>query len=164
MDFYSGSEPHKFISFHLGEEINGQPRQTSTENETKPPSEHTGVEADPGLTTIDTPIASTQPEELTGQDKSKSPSVSLISRLFGSESSGSNESCGTYITCKMNRIEEAVARESTEASEPAGRESGRSYSLLLFRDVSLVGNRLMSPQLSHFLILLLEVSSRILLI
>ena len=123
MDSYSGSEPRKFIFFHLGEEINGQPRQTSTENETEPPSEHTGVEADPGLTTIDTPIASTQPGELTGQDESKSPSVSLISRLFGSESSGSNESCGTYITCKMNQMKEAVARESAEASEPAGRES-----------------------------------------
>ena len=80
MDSYSGSEPRKIISFHLGEEINGQPRQTSTENETEPPSELTGVEADPGLTTTEIPIASTQPEEFTGQDRSKSPScVGLIS-------------------------------------------------------------------------------------
>ena len=29
MDSYSGSEPRKFISFHLGEENNGQPAQES---------------------------------------------------------------------------------------------------------------------------------------
>ena len=35
MDSYSGSEPRKFISFHLGKENVGQPQQTSCEPESE---------------------------------------------------------------------------------------------------------------------------------
>ena len=31
-----------------------------------------------------------------------SPSQSLISKFFATDSSGSNENCGTYITCKIS--------------------------------------------------------------
>ena len=39
------------------------------------------------------------------------------------DSSGSNESCGTYITCKMSQMEEAAARDFVEVTETAQRES-----------------------------------------
>ena len=52
-----------------------------------------------------------------------SPTVSVMSRLFGTESSGSNESCGTYIVCKMSQLEEAAAKEFTEVAATAERES-----------------------------------------
>ena len=53
----------------------------------------------------------------------QSPSQSLISRFFATDSSGSNESCGTYITCKMSQMEEAAARDFAEVTETAQRES-----------------------------------------
>ena len=46
-----------------------------------------------------------------------------MSRLFDTENSGSNESCGTYITCKMSQLEEAAANEFTEVPATAERES-----------------------------------------
>ena len=52
-----------------------------------------------------------------------SPNLSLITRLFATHSSGSNESCGTYITCKMSQLEEAAAKEFAEVTEFAQRES-----------------------------------------
>ena len=51
------------------------------------------------------------------------PSQSLVSRFFGKDSSGSNESCGTYITCKMIQMEEAAATDFAEVTEMAQRES-----------------------------------------
>ena len=53
----------------------------------------------------------------------QSPSQSLISRFFATDSSGSNESCGTYITYKMSQMEEAAARDFAEVTETAHRES-----------------------------------------
>ena len=32
MDFYAGSQPRSFISFRLGEILNGQPAQNTEEN------------------------------------------------------------------------------------------------------------------------------------
>ena len=51
----------------------------------------------------------------------QSPSESLISRFFATDSSGSNKSCGTYITCKMSQMEEAAARDFAEVTETAQR-------------------------------------------
>ena len=53
----------------------------------------------------------------------RSPSQSLTSRFFGTDSSEPNESCGNYITCKMSQLEEAAAKDSAEVTEMAQRES-----------------------------------------
>ena len=52
-----------------------------------------------------------------------SPNQSLISRRFATDNSGSNESCGTYITCKMTQLDDAAAEEFTAMTELAQRES-----------------------------------------
>ena len=52
-----------------------------------------------------------------------SPSLVLISSRFATDSSGSNESCGTYITCKMSQLEETAAKEFTEVTQRAVREN-----------------------------------------
>ena len=80
------------------------------------------LEVASGLTTNELLVAQAQSVEQTRQEKPDSPSPTLFSRLFGSESSGSNESCGTYITCKMSQMEETAAREFNAVTESAGRE------------------------------------------
>ena len=109
--------------FHLGEETNGQPRQIPIVSATEPRNEQPSLEVAPGLTTSERPMAQAQSVEQTRQKKPDSLSPTLFSRLFGSESSGSNESCGTYITCKMSQMEETVAREFSAVTQSAGRES-----------------------------------------
>ena len=52
-----------------------------------------------------------------------SPNLSLISRFFATDSSASNESCGTYITCKMSQLADAAAKDFTEVTLTAGRKS-----------------------------------------
>ena len=122
MDIYSGREPRKFISFRLDKENNGQPQQTPTEIETTTISEQLDANTAPQS---DIPDQESQAQEPMDQETSQpqvSPTVSVMSRLFGTESSGSNESCGTYITCKMSQIEEAAAKEFTEVAATAERE------------------------------------------
>ena len=123
MDSYSGSEPRNFISFHLGKENIGLPQQTSCEpesitnpeqlasNET-PAVESTGLSISPA-TEVDQEV--TQPQQ--------SPGPSLVSRFFATDSSGSNESCETYITCKLNQLAEKVALETSEVTEFSQKES-----------------------------------------
>ena len=45
------------------------------------------------------------------------PNPFMISRLFVSDSRGSNKRRGTYITCKMSQLEEASIRDFTEVTE-----------------------------------------------
>ena len=123
MDSYSGSELRKFIYFHLGNKIIGQPQQTSCEpesitnakqlasNET-PATESTGLSISPA-TEVDQDVA--QPQQ--------SPGPSLVSRFFATDSSGSNESCETYITCKLNQLAQKVALKTTEVTEFSQKES-----------------------------------------
>ena len=123
MDTYSGSEPRKFISFRLDKENNGQPQQTPTEMETTTVTEQEDANTAPQS---DIPDQEKQAQEPMVQETSQpqaSPTVSVLSRFFGTESSGSNESRGTYITCKMSQLEEAAAKEFTEVTATADRES-----------------------------------------
>ena len=121
MDSYSGSKPRKFISFQLGEEKNGQPAQESGITE----PEDNFVQAVPMETNLVTPSEQSvqQAESMDQGAVQQSPSQSLISRFFATDNSGSNESCGTYITCKMSQMEEAAARDLAEVTETAQRES-----------------------------------------
>ena len=123
MDSYSGSEPRKFISFHLGKKNIGQPQQTSCEHEsiTNPEQlasnetlaiESTGLSISPA-TEVDQEVA--QPQQ--------SPGPSLVSRIVATDSSGSNERCETYITCKLNQLAEMVALETSEVTEFSQKES-----------------------------------------
>ena len=123
MDSYSGSEPRKFISFHLGKENIGQPQQTScepksatnpvqlTSNEA-PVIESTSLSISP-VTTVDQEVA--QPQQ--------SPGPSLVSRFFATDSSGSNESCETHLTCKLNQLAEKVVLETSEVTEFSQKEA-----------------------------------------
>ena len=125
MDSYSGSERRKFFSFHLGEEKNGQPAQEPEAMEPEGSSTQAII--------MDTEVVS--PTERSEQQAvamdqgatqlQQSPSQSLISQFFGTDSSGSNESCGTYITCKMSQMEQAAAKDFAEVTETAQRESVR---------------------------------------
>ena len=115
MDSYSGSEPRNFISFHLGEENQDQPQQTLVENETAAPNTLPEAIESPRRTTIEEVHTSTEAVDQGSSQQQSSPSLSLMSRLFATDSSGSNESCGTCITCKMSqfntcKLEEAAAK------------------------------------------------------
>ena len=92
MDSYSGSEPCKFISFHLGKENIGQPQQTSCEPEPITIPEQL---ASNETLAIESPRLSISPATEVDQEVTQpqhSPGPSMISRLFGTDSSGSNES------------------------------------------------------------------------
>ena len=80
------------------------------------------MEAD-GVTSAEQPAQQTEPMDQGAPQLQRSHSQSLISRFFAIDSSGSNESCGTYITCKMSQMEEAVANHFTEITEMVQRES-----------------------------------------
>ena len=123
MDTYSGSEPRKFISFHLDKENNGQPQQTPTEIEVTTVAEQSDANTAAQSAIPDQEEPAQEPMDQGTSQPQASPTVSLMTRLFGSESSGSNESCGTYITCKMSQLEEAAAKEFTEVTATAERES-----------------------------------------
>ena len=123
MDTYSGSEPRKFISFRLDKENNGQPEQTPTEIETTTAAEQLDANTAPQSGTPDQENQAQEPMVQETSQLQTSPTVSVMSRLFGTENSGSNESCGTYITCKMSQLEEAAAKEFTEVAAKAERES-----------------------------------------
>ena len=123
MDSHSGSEPRKFLSFRLGKENKDQPQQTPVETEmsTVPEQSETGGAYQP-ITPNEMDDQREPMDEGFPQHQS-SPNLSLVSRLFATDSSGSNGSCGTYITCKMSQLEEAAAEEFTEMTELAQRES-----------------------------------------
>ena len=123
MDTYSESEPRKFISFRLDKENNGQPQQTSTELETTTVVEQLDANTAPQSNTPDQEKQAQEPMVQETSQPQASPTISVMSRLFGTESSGSNESCGTYITCKMSQLEEAAAKEFTEVTATTERES-----------------------------------------
>ena len=81
MDFFSGSESRNFISFHLGEEMSGQPTQENPEE----------METNPSSSTPQAIIKETQvTEDLEATNE----------RLSASDS----ESCGTYFTRKVESL------------------------------------------------------------
>ena len=123
MDTYSGSEPRNFISFRLDKENKGQPQQTPTEIETTTVAEQLDANTAPQSDTPDRENQAQAPMDQETIQPQASPTVSVMSRFFGTGSSGSNESCGTYITCKMSQLEEAAAKEFTEVAATAERES-----------------------------------------
>ena len=110
MDSYSGSKLRKFTSFRLGKENDGRQLETSIETDMEPCLEQrTTVETyviEPTGHDVDQDrqacLGTLQLQETHGQ--------SLISRFFATDSSGSNESCETNITCKMNQLAERVAK------------------------------------------------------
>ena len=125
MDLYSGSEPRKFISFHLGKEDIGQPQQTSCDPE--PITNPEQLASDETLA-IESPRLSISPATELDQEATlpqHSPGPSLVSRLFATDSSGSNESCETYLTCKLNQLTEKIALETPEVAEFSQKESIR---------------------------------------
>ena len=99
------------------------------------PLQHTSeVETIPGtflLEAVTTPdIASTtnatgQPEQLDSVPTVTTSfyPVAIVQFFFASDSSGSNGSGGTYITCKMSELEEAAPTEFVEETDFARRES-----------------------------------------
>ena len=64
-----------------------------------------------------------EPEDQGAEQLQQSPSPTLVSMFLATDSSGSTESCGTYITCKMSQLEEAAAKDFAEVTEAAQRES-----------------------------------------
>ena len=80
-------------------------------NET-PVIESTGLSVSPA-TEVDQDVARLQ----------QSPGPSLISRFFATDGSGSNQSCETCITCKLNQLAEKVALETPEVTEFSQKES-----------------------------------------
>ena len=125
MDSYSGSEPRKFISFHLGEEKNGQPTQEPESVESTTESLQTSTERTEEVISADPLPQQAVPMDQRTPQLQCSPNQSLVSRIFGTDSSGSNDGCGTYITCKMSQTEEAAAKDFAEVTEMAQRESIR---------------------------------------
>ena len=123
MDSYSGSEPRKFISFHFGKEKTAQPTREpeSTEMTTNPVQ--SGVEEAHELIPAVPPTEQTETMDLESLRLNRSPSQSLISLFFATDSSGSNENCGIYNTCKTSQVEEAAAKYFTELTDQAQRES-----------------------------------------
>ena len=109
--------------FHLGEENSGQPQQTSNDPESTPFLEQ--------LATNDTPIIEPSSIDIRQANQGDqeaiqphhSPGPSIISRFFATDSSGSNESCETYITWKWNQLTERVALDMYEITEFAKKES-----------------------------------------
>ena len=123
MDSYSGSQPRKFISFHLGEEKNGQPTQDLKVIDTEDNSDQTAaMETNPTVSEGQSELQ-VEPEDQRAEQLQQSPSPTLVSRFLATDSSGSLESCGTYITCKMSQLEEAAAKDFAEVTEAAQRES-----------------------------------------
>ena len=83
-----------------------------------------------------------------------SPNLSLISRLFATDSSGSKKSCGTYITCKMSPLEEAAAKEFTEVTEMAQWETVSEFLAITPNAQQHESNRL--PETSHPVVVFLD--------
>ena len=123
MDSYSGSEPRKFISFHLGKEIIGQPQQTSCDPESATNPEQLASNETPAIQSTGFSISPATDVDQEVAQPQQSPGPSLISRFFATQSSGSNESCETYITCKLNQLAVKVALETSEVTEFSQQES-----------------------------------------
>ena len=123
MDSYSGSQPRKFISFQLGEGKNGQPTQDLKVIDTEDNSDQTAaMETNPTVSEEQSELQA-EPEDQRAEQLQQSPSPTLVSRFLATDSSGSTESCGTYITCKMSQLEEAAAKDFAEVTEAAQCES-----------------------------------------
>ena len=120
MDSYSGSELCKFTSFHLDKK--------------KLANRHKSLKVLNLQLSHFKPVLSGQkrlflltqkdPQQTVPMDQGTpqlecSPSQSLLSQFFGTDSSGSIESCGTYITYKMSQMEEAAAKDFAEVTEMA---------------------------------------------
>ena len=123
MDSYSGSQPRKLIFFQLGEEKNGQPTQDPKAIETEDNSDQTAAMETNPIVSDEQSVLQAEPEDQRAEQLQQSPSPTLISRFLATDSSGSTESCGTYITCKMSQLEEAAAEDFAEVTEAAQRES-----------------------------------------
>ena len=123
MDSYSGSEPRKFISFHLGKEDIGQPQQTSCDPEPIANPEQLASDETPAIESPRPSISSATEVDQEATQPQHSPGPSLVSRLFATDSSGSNESCETYITCKLNQLTEKITLETPEFAEFSQKES-----------------------------------------
>ena len=123
MDSYSGREPRKFISFHVGKENNDQPQQTPVETEMATIPEQTKMGETHQLITSSQANEHSEPMNKGSSRQQVSPNLSLLFRLFATDSSGSKESWGTYITCKMSQLEEAAAKKFVEVTEFAQRKS-----------------------------------------
>ena len=123
MDSYSGSQPRKFSSFQLGEEKNGQPTQDLKVIETEDNSAQTAAMETNPIVSDEQSELQAEPEDQRAEQLQQSPSLTLISRFLATDSSGSTESCGTYIACKMSQLEEAAAKDFAEVTEAAQRES-----------------------------------------
>ena len=122
MDSYSGCEPRKFIFVHLSDETTCQFTQTPTETGLVPPFDQLDSVVPPQPTASSRTNGQTQEWDKRAHELHHSPNPSLISRYFGSDSSDSNESCGTYITCKMRQIEEVASMEFTEVTDSHNRK------------------------------------------
>ena len=93
MDLYSRSEPRKFVSFRLGKKNKDQPQQTPVENETATGTSQPEATERQRQTTIDEVHTRSEPMDQGSSQQQDSPSLSLISRLFATDSSESKESC-----------------------------------------------------------------------
>ena len=109
MDSYSGSESRNFISFHLGKEKNDQPTQEPESAESTTEQLQTSAERTEEFDSADPLPQQAVPMDQGIPQLQRSPSQSLFSRYFGTDSSDSNKSCGTYFTCKMSQMDEAAA-------------------------------------------------------
>ena len=123
MDSYSGSEPRKFISFHLGKENIGQPQQPSCEPESIANPEQSASNETPAIESTELSISPATEVDQEVTQPQQSPSPSLVFRFFATDSSGSNESCETYITCRLNQLAGKIALETSEVTEFSQKES-----------------------------------------
>ena len=123
MDLYSGSEPSKYFSFHIGKEKNDQPTQEPVSVGVVANPIQTDVMEAEDFASIQQPVQQTERMDQGLPQLQRSPSQSLISRFCATDSSGSDGSCGTYITCKMSQTEKAAAKDFAKVTEIAQRES-----------------------------------------
>ena len=130
MDFYAGSQPRSFISFHLGKISNGQPAQNTEENlETNQAgvdvAEQESDRTEDAIEVFEITLSSTEPEETeqnnlstkiatpeqlsSPQVKKEAECISLLAEIyhrggFVFSSSGSDESVGAYCTRKVKAM------------------------------------------------------------
>ena len=130
MDTFAGSEPRLFISFYLENEANGQPAQEAEEiMDTSSPNlarrERGDSTSSDEIEVIEITLSS---PECTDVELSRPPEVSVKtepviteSQLFAEirgrsgftsiSSTGSDESCGAYLTRKLGELEGAAQPE-----------------------------------------------------
>ena len=141
MDSFEGSEPRFFISFRLDDETNGQTAQESAEAMdtspiTMPNTDQQSPSSDWEIEVVE--ITSTSPDrpntpitpvpQETQAQEPVPPTNLLFAQIykkggFSFSSSGSDESCTTYFTKKMEALEAMKIEPADDPPQPFQKQS-----------------------------------------